>query len=193
MTHIDQVIQKIELLKEKGHSIKQIEQMAGISNGLAGKVLNGKASMSQSFYNKIMAIETGVDVVVVQNQYTEPLWVSVLAKYMNEKGIVYTDLIEAYESNKKHYEEATKDLKPKFVPQSTNPTIEQWGWDTESFIQYQNTVMPRLYTPYEFLRIINEEDNNIELLKLACEIRKAIHFADIEKGRLLSVIHKKLN
>jgi TfoX/Sxy family transcriptional regulator of competence genes len=189
MTHIDQALQKIELLKERGHSIKQIEQMAGISNGLAGKVLNGKVPMSQSFYNKIMAIETGVD-VVAQKQYTEPLWVSVLAKYMSDKGIVYTDLIEAYESNARHYENATKDLQPKFVPQSE--TDAYYGWTKTEFKNYYDTVVSRAYTHNQFYNIIQEESNNIELLKLFCEIKKSPYIQDEYKAKLQVVIYNKL-
>lgn len=194
-------IEILTSIKSRGISLKSVEINIGLSNGVLGKYVKGKANVSERNFYKIKAYYDALPPVDIRQVELpaiikpQPQWVEVISEFMKSNGIVYTDLIEAYEFKKQHYENLTKDKQPKFVPQNgiNAGLLASWGWDIVSYKTYLETVVPRRYKSFQFINIIKEENDNIELLKLICEIKKADHLSDIDKGRLMMLAYDKLN
>lgn len=217
------VLLEIQKLKDAGNSNSAIERLCGLSNGVVGKILSGTYVITEKTKNKVInkksiikaATQTQQDDLARLQSVSNSVGMfvpnsnglDVLAQYMLKNGIIYTDLIEAYEAQKKAINETLKDKEPLFKPSSNllnnvpnmikkdtdSQRIIRWGWNLSEYNAYKETVIPRLYKAHSFQSIITEEDNNIELMKLGAEILKAYHLDEISKNILIKDIVVKLN
>lgn len=224
MSDKEVVLSEIQKMKDAGNSNSAIERICGLSNGVVGKILSGTYVITEKTKNKVLnkipiakavtntrqddlarlqSVSNGSSSMFVPNSNG----LDVLAQYMLKNGIIYTDLIEAYEYQKKSITETLSAKEPIFKPSENlsrevvtgikNETESQrllrWGWNINEFNAYMETVIPRLYKPSQFQSIIFEETSNIELLKLGAEIKKASHISDDAKYILIKDIVIKLN
>lgn len=223
MSEKEIVLSEIQRMKDAGNSNSAIERICGLSNGVVGRILAGTYVITEKTKNKVLnkipiaktvtntkqddlarlqSITNGSSMFVPNSNGLD-----VLAQYMVKNGIVYTDLIEAYESQKEKYNNQLKDKEPLFKPSenilnnipdivrkdSDAQRIIRWGWNLSEYNAYKETVIPRLYKAHSFQSIIAEEDNNIELMKLGAEILKTKHLDEVSKNILIKDIVIKLN